>query len=123
VSERQSSQRILVVEDEWLVATLLEDMLAELGHVVVGPVATLAEAMAAAQQEGFDLALLDMNLHGQSATGVADSLADRGIPFACTTGYGRTDLDERFRGRPILHKPFELRDLEAVIAQALPRPA
>lgn len=119
MSGQQGSQRILVVEDEWLVATLLEDMLAELGHVVVGPVATLADAMAAVQQSGFDLALLDMNLNGQRATTVADSLADRGIPFACTTGYGRGDLDERFRGRPILHKPFELKDLEGVIAQAL----
>jgi CheY-like chemotaxis protein len=119
----QGSQRILVVEDEWLVATLLEDMLAELGHVVVGPVATLEAALTAVQQDGFALALLDMNLNGQSATRVADRLADRGIPFACTTGYGRTDLDERFRSRPILHKPFELGDLEAVIAQALPQRA
>jgi CheY-like chemotaxis protein len=120
VSGQQASRRVLVVEDEWLVAMLLEDMLAELGHVVVGPVATLDDALTAVQQDGFDLALLDMNLNGQSATSVADRLADRGIPFACTTGYGRTDLDERFRGRPILHKPFGLKDLEAVIAQALP---
>jgi hypothetical protein len=59
-------------------------------------------------------------LNGKSARGVADRLTERGIPFACTTGYGRSDLDERFRGRPILQKPFELRDLEAIIAQALP---
>jgi len=111
---------VLVVEDEWLIATLLEDMLSELGHVVAATAPSLDEALNAVQQHSFDLALIDLNLNGQSANAVAESLASRGIPFACTTGYGRTDLDERFRGRPILHKPFELKDLEAVIAQALP---
>lgn len=115
-----STRRVLVVEDEWLVATLLEDMLAELGHEVVATAATVDDALAAVEGKPFDLVLLDMNLNGKSARGVADRLAERGIPFACTTGYGRTDLDERLRGRPILQKPFELKDLEAVIAQALP---
>jgi len=113
------TRRVLVVEDEWLIATLLEDMLGELGHAVVATAPSLDEALAAVREQSFDLALVDLNLNGQSARSVADSLAERGIPFACTTGYGRTDLDERFRGRPILHKPFELKDLEAVIAQAL----
>jgi CheY-like chemotaxis protein len=120
VETRRSSQRVLVIEDEWLVATLLEDMLAELGHSVVATAGTVDDALAAVDGQRFDLALIDMNLHGKSARGVADRLSERGIPFACTTGYGRTDLDERFRGRPILLKPFELRDLEAIIAQALP---
>lgn len=120
VEARRSSRRVLVIEDEWLVATLLEDMLSELGHTVVATAATVGDALAAADGQSFDLALIDMNLHGQSARGVADRISERGIPFACTTGYGRTDLDERFRGRPILQKPFELKDLEAVIAQALP---
>ena len=120
VEARRSSQRVLVVEDEWLIATLLEEMLAELGHDVVATVATVDKALAVVDGGRFDLALIDMNLNGQSARGVADRLSERGIPFACTTGYGRSDLDERFRDRPILHKPFELRDLEAVIAEALP---
>ena len=117
---QRSSQRVLVIEDEWLVATLLEDMLAELGHSVVATAGTIDDALAAVDGQRFDLALIDMNLNGKSARGVADRLTERGIPFACTTGYGRSDLDERFRGRPILQKPFELRDLEAIIAQTLP---
>jgi CheY-like chemotaxis protein len=120
VETQLSSRRVLVIEDEWLVATLLEDMLAELGHSVVATAGTVDDALAAVDGQRFDLALIDMNLNGKSARGVADRLSERGIPFACTTGYGRTDLDERFRGRPILHKPFELKDLEAIIAQALP---
>lgn len=112
--------RVIVIEDEWLVATLLSDMLTELGHVVLATAADVQEALDAVEQDDVDLVFLDLNLGGERATAVIDLLLARGVPFACTTGYGEDALEERLRDRPILQKPFELRDIERVIAQALP---
>lgn len=112
--------RVLLVEDENLVALLLEDMLAELGHSVVGPLAHLEKALEAAQCEAIDFAILDVNISGKEAYPVAKRLAARGIPFAFSTGYGRRSLPEQYRDRPTLQKPFRQRDLEKLFV-AVPR--
>ena len=107
--------RVLVVEDEMLIGMLLEDMLAEMGHEVVAVVPRVNEALATVQQEVFDVAILDVHLGGQSAFPVAEALIDRGIPFVFATGYGERGLPEKYRGRPILQKPFAKDDLERIL--------
>src|SRR5437588_2254235 len=103
--------RVLLVEDEIMVALLLEDMLAELGHEVVGPVARLDEALEMAQGQALDIALLDVNLNGKEIYPVVEALAARDIPFVFVTGYGKGALRAPYRHRPTLQKPFRRDDL------------
>jgi len=112
--------RVLLVEDENLVALLLEDMLAELGHTVVGPVARLDKALEAAQREAFDVAILDVNINGEAAYPIADALAARGIPFVFSTGYGKTSLRAPYSDRPALQKPFQRHELQKLFAELCP---
>jgi two-component SAPR family response regulator len=107
--------RILVVEDEMLIGMLLEDMLTDMGHVVVGIVPRVNDALAAVQKEAFDLAILDVHLNGQAVFPVAEALIERGIPFVFSTGYGERGLPDQYRGRPILQKPFAKDDLEKTL--------
>jgi CheY-like chemotaxis protein len=107
---------ILVLEDEMMVAMLLEDMLGDLGCRVVGPVATVDAALAKLQDRAIDAALLDVNLsYGQSGYPVAEALAARHIPFAFVTGYGAGTLNPEFRNRPTLQKPFHTSALVDVL--------
>jgi CheY-like chemotaxis protein len=118
---RAARLRVLLVEDESMVALLLENMLAELGHEVVGPVARLDEALEMAQREALDVALLDVNLNGKEIYPVADALAAREIPLVFVTGYGRRALRAPYCDRPILQKPFRrdaLRELFAAVCRA-----
>ena len=110
--------RVLLVEDESLVAFLLEDMLTELGHTVVGPVARVAPAVEIAQRETLDFAILDVNLNGEQSYPIADALALRDIPFAFSTGYDPKSLRPPYRDRPTLQKPFQTQDLRKLFAQA-----
>jgi CheY-like chemotaxis protein len=98
-----------------LIGMLLEDMLADMGHDVVAVVPRVNEALAAVQHEAFDVAILDVHLNGQSAFPVAEALIERGIPFVFATGYGERGLPEKYRGRPILQKPFAKDDLERIL--------
>lgn len=123
VSEQPSHRggfRVLLVEDENLVAMLLEDMLVELGHSVVGPVSQLKKAVEIAQREAIDLAILDVNISGEQVYPVAQALAARGIPFIFSTGYGERGLPPQYRGHPTLQKPFQQDDLEKLFAVVLP---
>ena len=95
---------------------LLEDMLTDMGHTVVAIVPGVNEALAAAQREEFDLAILDVHLNGQAVFPVADALIERGIPFVFATGYGERGFPEQYRKRPILQKPFAKDDLEKILA-------
>jgi len=106
---------VLVVEDEFAVALLLEDMLADLGHKTVGPVAHLAKAVEMARREEIDLAILDVNINGGPVYPVASVLANRGIPFFFATGYGSGGLQVAYRGWPTLQKPFRRNDLREII--------
>src|SRR5437764_3679615 len=112
--------RVLVVEDEMLIGMLLEDMLTDLGHEVAAVVPRLKDAMAAIDRETYDLAILDVHLHGESAFPVAEALIAKGTPFVFATGYGERGLPENYRGRPVLQKPFAKDDLERVLQKLFP---
>jgi CheY-like chemotaxis protein len=111
--------RILVVEDEYLIRMLLEDMLADLGHTITAAVGTIAEAKEVAATAEFDCAVLDVNLDGQEVFPVADILIQRGKPFVFVTGYGEGSLPETYRDRPALQKPFQAEKLEQMLAGLL----
>ena len=113
-------RRVLVVEDEMMIAMLVEDMLAELGCAVVGPAHALDAALDLARNEGgIDAALLDVNLAGQPVFAVADALREKGIPAVFSTGYGEAGLRDVDRGAPVLQKPFRAGDLARALNQAL----
>jgi len=118
--DRPGELRVLVVEDETLVALILEDMLAELGHTVIGPISAVSAGLEMAQRQDvdIDIAILDLNLKGASSLPVANALKARGIPVVFSTGYGRNGLPEAFRDAPFLQKPFQQVDIEEVIAAA-----
>lgn len=107
--------RVLLVEDEMLVAWLLHDMLADLGCAVVGPAARVAQALAMIDAQAFDAAVLDVNLNGQTSYAVADALTARGVPFVFSTGYAKDRVAQPYRGRPILQKPFHEGELGAAL--------
>jgi CheY-like chemotaxis protein len=109
--------RVLVVEDEMMVSMLIEDMLSDLGCVVVGPAARLDEAIELVNLGGIDCAVLDVNLGGQPIFPLADLLREKGRPFAFATGYGDAGLREVDRGSPVLQKPFREGDLARVLGE------
>ena len=113
-SQALSGNRVLLVEDEALVAMVMRDMLVELGFCVVGPYNRSIEAEAAARDEKVDAAVLDINLDGEMAYSVADMLTARGIPFVFVTGYGAESIEPRFAHVPVLQKPIERQVLEGV---------
>jgi CheY-like chemotaxis protein len=115
-----SPKRVLVVEDEMMIAMLIETMLAELGHAVVGAAPTLAAALDLARSKAgqFDVAILDINLGGERSFPVARLLSDQGAPFIFATGYGTMGLDEPFRDAVTLNKPFQMQDLAAALERA-----
>jgi CheY-like chemotaxis protein len=118
---RAISKRVLVVEDESLVALLMADEISELGYRVVGPACTMEEARRLAQTAPLDGALLDLNIHGVLSHEIADLLSRRKIPFMFITGYNEppagayTDIN-------VLHKPFELTGLAHAIEGLLTKP-
>jgi CheY-like chemotaxis protein len=100
--------RVLVVEDEFLLAVLLQDDLHDLGCTTVGPYTDLARALDGAPKESFDIAILDINLNGKPVFPLADVLLAGGHPVMLLTGYGALDLPERFRACPRVSKPYDL---------------
>jgi CheY-like chemotaxis protein len=112
-------KNVLVVEDEYLIRMLLEDMLADLGYGVAAAVGTLAEARAQAATAEFSAAILDVNLDGKEIYPVADILKERGLPFVFVTGYGEHSLPERYRDRPALQKPFQAEQLGAALSDLI----
>jgi CheY-like chemotaxis protein len=115
------AKRILVVEDELMIRMLLEDMLGELGYTVAAEAARIEEALEAAKNAEFDIAILDVNLNGQPISPVADALVARGMPFVFATGYGERGLPEPYRDRPTLKKPFQMDGLKQMLQTALDR--
>ncbi|MES2725344.1 MAG: response regulator [Pseudomonadota bacterium] len=109
--------RVLVVEDEMMVSMLIEDMLTDLGCIVVGPAARLDEAIALAESEQIDCAVLDVNLGGQPIFPLADILRAKGAPFAFATGYGDAGLRDVDKGSLVLQKPFRETDLARILGE------
>lgn len=113
----ETARRVLIVEDEALLAMHLEDLLTDLGHEVVGRATRIDEAIDLARDSDIDFAILDINVAGAKSFPVADILRQRGIPFAFATGYGAEGLDDGYRDELALRKPYSQRDLERTIAQ------
>jgi CheY-like chemotaxis protein len=102
------SPRILVVEDEYLLADDLADGLAALGAIVIGPVGGLDEALSLLENTPeIDAALLDINLRGEMVFPLADALAVRGVPYLFATGYGHEGIPERYQRARVLEKPVQ----------------
>jgi CheY-like chemotaxis protein len=108
-----------LVEDEMLVAWLLEDMLADLGYAIVGPASSVNQALAMIDAEAIDAAVLDVNLNGQMSYPIADVLAARSVPFVFSTGYDKDTLLDGYRIFPVLQKPFHRSQLSVVLAKML----
>jgi CheY-like chemotaxis protein len=108
--------RILIVEDEMLVAMNIEDMLIDLGHEVAGIASRLDAAISLAREAELDAAVLDVNLAGERSFPVADILVERSVPFLFATGYGLQGIAERYRDRVVLQKPFRAADLGDALA-------
>ena len=111
------ARNILIVEDEPLIAMMLEDFLLSLGHEVRATCESVGEALKAVQAADFDLAILDVNLRGEAVFPLADELLARDLPVILLTGYQQTDLPERFRGTTHLPKPYD----PQILARALDR--
>jgi len=111
---RNGALRVLILEDEVLVALMLEDMLTHLGYQVCGPAYTLSDARDLLQRKAFDAALLDANLAGESSLAFAGQLTDRGIPFAFMTGYSQ-EATGHFPDVPILRKPYTQDQIAATL--------
>lgn len=113
--------RVLVVEDDTLVAWDIEAMLQDAGGTVVGPVGKLAQAQALIAKAEFDIALLDLNLGRDNSLPAADLLDEAGIPFVFLSGHSADFLPDRHRHRPLVAKPFHPRLLIDAILGVCPR--
>jgi light-regulated signal transduction histidine kinase (bacteriophytochrome)/ActR/RegA family two-component response regulator len=112
--------RVLVVEDAFLLVTLLQDLFEASGWQMVGPATRLVDALQLAQREEFDAALLDVNLDGTMSWKVAIALKERGIPFVFGTGYNVTAvLPDNLAGSVVIAKPYQLSELQQVIQRVI----
>jgi two-component SAPR family response regulator len=112
-----SCGKVLIVEDEWLIAATLEDTVAALGYEVIGPVPSVRDALGLIEREKLDFALLDISLGREKSFPIAERLKEAGVPFAFLTGYLAGNLPEAFVGISILAKPV----CELDLLKALPR--
>jgi DNA-binding NtrC family response regulator len=113
-------RRILVIEDDYLVAEILSQMLQDAGAIVLGPIGWRDEALTFISRNSvdFDTVVLDVNLHGQRSYPIADALIERTIAFVFTTGYGADALDAAYQGYPRCEKPFQQQTLFAALMSA-----
>jgi CheY-like chemotaxis protein len=107
--------RILVIEDEPIVAMCLEDMLDTLGHATIGPAGRVAEGLALVEASTPDAAILDINLSGERSDPIAHALVARGVPLVFATGYGAPPEGFGIE-TPLLEKPYRLEQLRAALA-------
>lgn len=119
--QQLAGRKVLIVEDESLVAMMMEAMVEELGATVLGSKARVSEALdfIAARHHEIDIVVLDLNLGGTRCYSVASAATGHGIPFVFSTGYQDGDLVEEWRGHPILTKPFQLSELQGALTLAL----
>jgi PAS domain S-box-containing protein len=118
--KRKDKPRVLLVEDEALVAMMIQDTLAEFGFQVIGPLSTASEALVAARESHFDAAVLDINLGDGLVYTVAEILGVRGVPFVFVTGYDVDSIDPRFSDIPTLQKPIERDVLQKIFMSSIP---
>lgn len=113
--------KVLLVEDEALIAMMAEDLLESIGCASVTIAASVSEALAALESHSFDVAMLDVNLNGERSMVVADHARECGLPYLFTTGYGADGVDPAHADAPVLAKPYILSDLEAALARCAGR--
>lgn len=113
------ARSILIVEDEPLIAMMLEDFLESMGHTISGTCETLDQAMAEAERGGFDLAILDVNLKGESVWPVAAALRKKGTPFVLASGGHVEPPPAEFKNAPMIEKPFTIDRVTPIIEAAL----
>jgi two-component SAPR family response regulator len=121
IDVRLQGLRVAIVEDETMVAILIEDMLAELGCEVVWTAHRIGKALDLVTRTEPEAAVLDVNIAGDEVYPVAQALADRNIPFVFATGYGARGLKEFWRSRPTVQKPFQAETLSRCLLTALGR--
>lgn len=109
--------RVLVIEDEYSIADDLRRVLNRAGALVVGPLSTLSKAHKALDEGAFDCAVIDLNLHGESALPIADRLVELGKSFAIATGYGSDGVPDRLKGVPRIEKPFDPRAILQLVGE------
>lgn len=107
--------RVLLAEDEMVIAMLVEDMVVELGYEVVGIISKMDDALRVMACLTFDVAILDVHLNGKLVFPLADALAARHIPYIFATGYGRRGIPVAYSRRPILQKPFRITELDQIL--------
>jgi DNA-binding NtrC family response regulator len=113
-------RRILVVEDEMLIAMELEGVLEDEGCIAVGPAPTVCRALGFLDREPVDAAILDLNLDGKDASPVALALAERGVPFVVASGYGGAEiLQPALKAAPRVDKPVDHRRLVCALIRIL----
>jgi len=113
---RADTPRILVVEDEFLVALHIEDTFRRLGYEIIGPVGDLPNAMRLAETETLSAAILDVHLqHGERVFPVIEILRRRRVPLVLTTAYRDTEIDPAYAREKLLRKPFDQTDLERCV--------
>jgi CheY-like chemotaxis protein len=121
--DRASGKRVLVVEDEPMIRLLLDDMLNDLGYSMAAEAGRLDEALTAASEAEFDVAILDVNLNGEPITPVVEVLVRRGVPFVFVSGYARRGIPEEHSKIPLLQKPFQADGLARALAAVAARTA
>jgi DNA-binding response OmpR family regulator len=121
MTDTLAGTRLLIVEDEALVALMVEDILIDLGCIVVDVAGSVERGLSIANDPGvaLDGAVLDVNLGGETVYPVADALAAKGVPFIFATGYGVAGISSRFSHIPALAKPYDPRLLETTLSAAL----
>jgi DNA-binding NtrC family response regulator len=113
-------KRILIVEDEALVAIMIEDILADCGAIVVGSKRTIEDGLAFAKEEAMDAAILDVNVRGSRIDPIVEALAARGIPFLLATGYGKVELSNG-QTPTFIEKPYTPENLAKGLTMVLER--
>lgn len=112
--------KVFIVEDETMLAMLIELMLEELGYATASHASTLSEGLAYARAGDYDLAVLDINIIGGTSFAIAAEIAQRGIPFIFCTGYGRLGIPPAWADRQCVAKPFSVAQLGDALSELLP---
>jgi CheY-like chemotaxis protein len=107
----------LIVEDEALVAMLIEDAISDMGLAPVGPATRVLQALALIAERPPKGAILDVNLAGEPVYPVADALAARRIPFLFLTGYAESGIPQQFENAPVVGKPFTIEQIQSAVRQ------
>lgn len=113
--------KVLIVDDEPLIAMMLSDWMTEQGVEPVGPAHSVAQALSLLEAGPVDAAVLDVSLGDGNSYAIADALSQKGIPFAFATGHGANSVAERFKGVITVTKPFDFEVVSGVVARLLDR--